>query len=236
MCYLCMGKDESTIERVHGGWPGKWVASAQSGNPPDPYDPANAAQPAAAPITSPAPAKPGVFGGTRMAMPMFGPGKGPQPITVVNSTTDPRILWEDGKVAVIYAKDFPAGTGMGRSRTRAGLVEVLSAPIDDQLQTAPGKGSAFEFVKVWLKEILARPIANNPAATVVGRIANDPKQLVPRAPVVASSGTFKGQVIPDFPHTCAACGGKCYQGMFSNVHDTLDGRCPSEKRETKKGR
>jgi hypothetical protein len=235
MCYLCMGKDEKDMMRVHGNWPGKWVAgpsvaSAASGNPPDPNPPA----------ATPAPAKGGIvvsgmspFGAPQPTT--YGPGQGPKPITKVNSTTDPRIIWEDGQVAVIYAKDFPAGSGMGRSKTRAGVVECLSIPIDDALHTAPGPGSRFEFVKVWLKDILARPVANPAITKQVGRVISDPSQLVPHPPKVATGGRYKGQVIPDFPHTCAACGGPCYQGMFQNIHDTPSGRCPTED-ETKKKR
>lgn len=225
MCYLCMGKDELTIQRVHGNWPGKWVASAGNNTPPDPPDP-----------PTPPPSAPRISGGFGFAPPAFGPGQGPQKITKVNSTTDPRVLWEDGQVAVIYAKDFPANTGMGRSKTRGSLQDVLAAPIDDQLVTAPGKNSGFDLIKVWLKDILARPIQAPGAQKVVGRLPIDPKHYLPQTPVVAKSGKFKGQVIPDFPHDCAACGGKCYQGMFSNVHDTPDGRCPAESAPQKKRR
>src|SRR5687768_5505538 len=80
-------------------------------------------------------------------------------ITRVNSTGDSRVIWEDGTVAIIYAKDFPAGTGMGRSPTRKTIPDALNATIDAARQTAAGAGVANDFVKVYLKELLARGAA-----------------------------------------------------------------------------
>jgi hypothetical protein len=147
-------------------------------------------------------------------------------ITRVNSTGDARIIWEDGHVAIIYAKDFPAGTGMGRSKTRDDVKDAIQATVDDQLQTLPGPGSANKFIKVWLKDLLARPVATQ-QAVVRPRLAISPADFKPVTPKIAQSGKFKGQVIPDFPHDCPHCGGKFYQGMFSAVHDTPDGLCPA---------
>lgn len=221
MCLICMSMGSLYIPLNHT------VAAAQG--PQDPQDPfAAAPQPAAQP--------PARLFPTGLPAQAYGPGQGPYKITKVNKTNDPRVLWEDGNVAVIYAKDFPAGVGIGRTRTRSNLQDVLAAQIDDQLQTAPGKGSSFDFVKVWLKDLLAHPLPGPTQAKVVGRLPIDPKQFVPTVPTVAKSGRYKGAVIPDFPHDCAACGGKCYQGMFSCVHDTPDGKCPAEKPKEKKGR
>lgn len=156
-------------------------------------------------------------------------GVGPTPITKVNSTADPRVLWEDGLVAIIYAKDFPANSGMGRSKTRKTPAEALNAAIDDQLVTAPGAGSAHDFIKVKLADLLARPLTK-PVATVMPRLPVDPSQFKPVVPKIAQSGTYKGQIIPDFPHDCTKCGGKMYQGMYSSVHPTPDGRCPADSK------
>lgn len=169
-------------------------------------------------------------------MPTPGPPPGTK-ITVVNGTGDPRIVWEDGLVAIIYAKDFPAGTGMGRSRTRSDIKDAINATIDDQLQNAPGKGSASDFVKVWLKELLLRPYVGAPSTMKLPtRLPVSPSQFVPVAPKIAQSGRFKGQIIPDFPHICSACGGPYYQGMFEGIHPTPDGKCPATKPTAKRGR
>lgn len=156
---------------------------------------------------------------------------------VVNSTQDSRIVWEDGNVAVIYARDFPAMTGMGRSRTRTQVGAAVAAPIEDALQTPVGAKSGGEFVKVWLKELLARPplpagTAGLPAMPV--RLPLDPKDFRPVAPQIATGGTYKGKVIPDFPHPCVRCGGMMYQGNFSTVHPTPDGKCPADNVKPKK--
>lgn len=158
-----------------------------------------------------------------------GPGQGPQTITKVNGTADPRVLWEDGHVAIIYAKDFPANSGMGRSKTRKDVADAINAAIDDALVTMPGAGSAHDFIKVRLAELLARPVTA-PVARVVARLPVDPSQYKPVAPRIAQSGRYKGQIIPDFPHDCIACGGKYYQGMYTSIHDTPDGECPALKK------
>lgn len=168
------------------------------------------------------------------------PAPGPPPghkITVVNGTGDPRIIWEDGHIAIIYAKDFPAGTGMGRSRTRGDIKDAINAAVDDTLQTMPGGGKLHEFIKVNLKELLQRPYAGSPqTAKVVGRLPISPSQFVPVTPKIAQGGNYKGRIIPDFPHTCAVCNGPYYQGMFEGVHPTPDGKCPATAKAAKKGR
>jgi hypothetical protein len=153
------------------------------------------------------------------------PNPGP-PITVVNTTGDHRVLWEDGQVAVIYAKDYVPG--LPRSKTRDTIPAVLAAPIDPGLVTPPGPGQAYKFVKVVLKDLLANPVQlpAAPKPQMPTRLPVSPDQFRPVTPKVAQSGKFKGTVIPDFPHTCAACGGPYYQGMFDSVHPTPDGRCP----------
>jgi hypothetical protein len=170
--------------------------------------------------------------------PLTQPGPPPgQKVTVVNGTGDPRVIWEDGHIAIIYAKDFPAGTGMGRSRTRGDIKDAINAAVDDSLQTMPGGGKLHEFIKVNLKELLQRPYAGSPqTAKVVGRLPISPSQFVPVAPKVAQGGSYKGRIIPDFPHTCAVCNGPYYQGMFEGIHPTPDGKCPAAAKTTKKGR
>lgn len=177
-------------------------------------------------------------------LPTWNPG-GPAPApapnphvaqgVTTNSTNDPRIIWEDGHIAIIYAKDFPAGTGMGRSKTRDDLKSAINADVDDQLQTAVGPGSANKLVKVWLRDMLARPPITTQKA-VQSRLPISPDQFRPVAPVIAQGGSYKGHVIPDFPHDCVRCGGKYYQGMFSSVHPTPDGECPATKTPTSKKR
>ncbi len=182
------------------------------------------------PQTSPPPAVPRGAVIQNPKLPRGVPG-----ITTVNSTGDQRVVWEDGHIAIIYAADFPANSGMGRSKTRDTVAEAIKATVDDQLQTAPGGGSLSKFCKVWLKELLARPVVvPGGGPKVMARLPIDPSQFKPVNPVVAQSGNYKGQIIPDFPHDCPRCGGKMYQGMFSNVHSTADGRCPAEDKKGKK--
>lgn len=203
----------------------------------DPNDP-GAFKPFAAPNSAggaPPPvrnATPSPFAGM---LPQTAPN-GPK-VTTVNSTGDPRVVWEDGHIAIIYARDFPANSGMGRSKTRDDVADAIKATVDDQLQIPVGAGSMGKFVKVWLKELLARPVVvPGGGPKVMPRLPIDPSQFRPVNPVVAKSGNYKGQIIPDFPHDCVRCGGKYYQGMFSNVHPTPDGRCPAEDKKMDKGR
>ena len=150
-------------------------------------------------------------------------------VTRVNSTQDPRIIWEDGHVAIIYGKDFPANSGMGRSKTRKDIKDALNAAVDDQLVTPPGAGSAHDFVKVKLAELLARPLQLNPAMAPkpMARLPVSPREFVPVTPKIAQSGKYKGKIIPDFPHYCQLCGGAYYQGAVEAVHPTPDGKCPA---------
>jgi hypothetical protein len=229
MCYMCMKSGVEMGDAFH-----KALTST-----PDPGFKPMAAPNTASDPNAPVPPSPkvgtgGLFRGLSAAPAAYGPGQGPQNITKTNGTGDPRIIWEDGHVAIIYAKDFPANTGMGRSKTRDDLKDAINATIDDQLVTAPGAGSAHKFIKVWLKDLLARPLPAGPAPKVVGRLPIDPAQFIPVAPKIAISGRYKGQIIPDFPHDCQACGGKFYQGMISSVHPTPDGRCPAETKVTKR--
>lgn len=224
MCITCVQQGLDAL-KVHGS--GYWPIPAQTNQqsaPPAPPAPPSQGQgslPGFPPLKI-NPVTNGVLGGG------LGPGQGPTPVTKTNSTGDPRIIWEDGFVAIIYAKDFPANAGMGRSKTRKDIADAIKATIDDQLVTAPGAGSAHDFVKVWLKELLARPLPVGPAPKVQARLPIDPSQFKPVSPKIASGGTYKGKIIPDFPHDCHSCGGKYYQGMFSSVHDTPDGRCPND--------
>lgn len=157
---------------------------------------------------------------------------GALPFTRTNSTTDPRVLWENGHVAVIFGGDFPAGTGMGRSKTRTSLQDVLNTQIDPVLDSPVGPKSRGDFIKVYLAELLARPAGSTKAHAVpVPRLPTSPDQLRVSPPRIAASGTYKGSVIPDFPHTCGRCGGKYYQGMFNAMHNTPDGRCPAESKK-----
>lgn len=142
----------------------------------------------------------------------------------VNSTPDPRILWEDGHVAVILGKDFPAMSGMGRTQTRKTLQEVLNATIEPTRQGAPGSGSANDLVKVWLKDLLARPVPGMPNYKAVVPV----RGRVPTPMVASGNGDVpKGTLIPDshYPNQCKSCGGWYYSG--SGEHPTPDGKCPA---------
>lgn len=166
-------------------------------------------------------------GGTPLpaAPPAYNPGP---PITRVNGTQDPRIIWEDGHIAIIYAKDFPANSGMGRSKTRDDLQDAIKAPVDDQLVTPAGGGSQHKFVKVKLAELLARPLVSPAMAPKpLHRLPVSPREFMPVSPKIAQSGTYKGRIIPDFPHKCQLCGGMYYQGAVEAVHPTPDGQCPA---------
>lgn len=154
-------------------------------------------------------------------------------ITVVNSTGDPRVIWEDGKTAIIHARDFPAGTGMGRSPSRKDIKDAIVAQIDPARQNAVGPGSAHDFIKVDLKELLARPMTTGkklPVSPHQFRGRPEPK------PMIASGygHAAKGVLIPDghFPHICGMCGGWYYQG--TGEHSTGDGKCPATSKPSKK--
>lgn len=232
MCIMCLklGDDPAFCDPTHPR------VATQGQNPPNPdpfmgLPPGNGGTPVPAQPPQGTPA-----GGISVKKPGPGLGATPPPITRTNQTGDPRVVWEDGQIAIIYAKDFPANSGMGRSKTRGQLTDAIKATIDDQLQTMPGAGSANDFVKVWLKELLARPSAGMAQPKVVPRLPIDPIQFRPVAPKIATGGTYKGQVIPDFPHDCEKCGGKYYQGNFSSIHPTPDGLCPNDRPEKKPSR
>lgn len=148
-------------------------------------------------------------------------------ITAVNGTNDPRVLWEDGKFAVIHARDFPANTGMGRGATRKTLQEAIMTTVDPSRVTAPGMGSMNDFCKVVLSDLLARPL--NGAKPLPINPSMFRGRPAPRPMVASGYGSVpKGTVIPDahFPHVCGMCGGWYYQG--NGEHPTPDGKCPSE--------
>lgn len=207
---------------------GTWVSPTVAASGQAPYNPTPWSAPNIIAPTKPAaqpslPSLPGVS-----APPA---NYGAPPFTTTNSTKDLRVLWEDGQVAVIYGGDFPAGTGMGRSKTRTSLPDVLNAQIDPLLNAPVGPKSRADFVKVFLADLLARPVGSPPVAVAQPRLLSSPDQLRATPPRIAASGTYKGSVIPDFPHTCMRCGGKYYQGMFNAVHNTADGRCPAESKK-----
>lgn len=148
----------------------------------------------------------------------------------VNTTGDSRVVFDGGNCAsdevIIYAKDFPAGTGMGRSRTRPDPMDASKASIDPALMTPAGRGSANDFVKVRLSELLLRPIGAPPLNP------NKHYARPPARPMVSFGlgSVAKGAVIPNahYPHNCGVCGGWYYQG--TGEHDgTPDGRCPKSK-------
>lgn len=193
------------------------------------HNPFNGAinQPNTATPTQPAPPTPPSF-------PSFGslPATNPNPSGYsnwVNGTGDPRVVFDGGNCAtdevIIHAKDFPAGTGMGRSRTRPDPMEASKASIDPAIQTPVGKGSANDFVKVRLSELKLRP---------VGVVSTGTPKAFAKPPVrpMVSFGlgnVAKGVLIPNahFPHHCGVCGGWYYQG--TGEHDTPDGGCPRGK-------
>lgn len=147
-------------------------------------------------------------------------------ITAVNSTGDPRVLWEDGKFAVIHARDFPANTGMGRSATRPTMQAAMTAAIDPGRQNAAGPGSMQDFCKVVLAELLARPLTGVKKQTTGFAFKGRPD---PKPMIASGYGTApKGTVIPDahFPHNCGVCGGWYYMG--TGEHPTPDGKCPKK--------
>lgn len=152
-------------------------------------------------------------------------------ITAVNTTGDPRVLWEDGKFAIIHARDFPAGTGMGRGPTRKDIQDAINTQVDPARQNAAGAGTINDFVKVLLSELLARPVGSKTIAAPPPRIGNRPP---PKQMIASGYGSVpKGTVIPDahFPHVCGMCGGWYYQG--SGEHNTPDGRCPTSVKKKK---
>lgn len=152
-------------------------------------------------------------------------------ITVVNSTGDPRVIWEDGKFAVIHARDFPANTGMGRGPTRKDVQDAINTQVDPARQNSPGSGSINDFCKVVLAELLARAVTAKAPVSAPTRPGSRP----PPVPMIASGygSVPKGTVIPDahFPHVCGMCGGWYYQG--SGEHPTPDGRCPTSVKKKK---
>lgn len=160
----------------------------------------------------------------------------PHGITVVNSTNDPRVVWEDGVIAIIFAHHFPAGTGMGRGPTRKTVPEAIVTTIDPSRVTMPGAGTMNDFVKVSLAELLARPM--NAQAPKTQPAIKGFSGRPPAKPMVASGygSVPKGTVIPDghFPHLCGVCGGWYYQG--TGEHSTPDGQCPSKAKAAGKSR
>jgi len=146
-------------------------------------------------------------------------------ITIINSTSDSRVLWEDGTFAVIYAKDFPANSGMGRSPTRKDVTAAIKATVDPARTQPPGQGTAMDFCKVMLQELLARPAGFRKPSVSPGMFGGRP----PAKQMIASGygSVPKGTLIPDghFPHICGMCGGWYYQG--TREHPTPDGRCPT---------
>lgn len=180
-----------------------------------------------------APSLPG-FGGAGSApqhLPTIPTPNGP--LTIVNTTGDPRVIWEDGQNAIIFAKDFPANTGMGRSASRKDPMEALKQPIDPTRVTPVGQGSMMDFVRVWLKDLLSRPaVAGAPKNTAPKGFGGRPAP----APMIASGhgSVPKGTVIPNahFPNICGVCGGWYYQG--TGEHDTPNGLCPAKSKQLKK--
>lgn len=153
-------------------------------------------------------------------------------VTVVNSTSDPRVIWEDGKIAIIFARDFPANTGMGRSATRKDLKDAIMAQIDPGRTTMPGANSMNDFVKVVLGDLLARPLGGKAPSVKPKMFSGRPDPV----PMIASGygSVPKGTIIPDahFPHKCGVCGDWYYQG--TGEHPTPDGACPRGNKSGKR--
>ncbi len=220
MCIICMQQGLTSVQaqQRHG-------VRAQAQTPPDP-----AQNPY---IAGPLPGLPNQGMPTQQGQVGHNPMQNVGGITAVNSTGDPRVLWEDGKFAVIHARDFPANTGMGRSTTRKTMQEAQNTTVDPMRVQPPGMGSMNDFCKVVLAELLARPVtakATTQAAPPT-RFGNRP---APKPMVASGYGSVpKGTVIPDahFPHVCGMCGGWYYQG--SGEHPTPDGRCPTSKPKKK---
>ena len=112
-----------------------------------------------------------------------------------NSTTDPRIIWEDGQWAIIEAADHI--DGLPRSQTRASLREaILTNSWDANRTTCPGKQTIAQgaLVKVKLADLLTFPIQWPPSSapqtvptpvTVPGGQVTIPMPNVPMAPIKA---------------------------------------------------
>lgn len=193
--------------------------------------PASGTQAQAPQVPAPAPYVAGPLPGVpNQGMPTNGVFQNVGGITAVNNTGDPRVLWEDGKFAIIHARDFPANTGMGRGPSRDDIQKAINTNVDPTRVTGVGPGSLNDFVKVVLSELLARPLTaatKKPSTLFRGR--PEPK------PMIASGygSVPKGTVIPDahYPHVCGMCGGWYYQG--TGEHTTPDGKCPTGGKATK---
>lgn len=160
-----------------------------------------------------------------------------------NSTGDDRVIWEDGKWAIIEAGD--AWDGLARSKTRDNLGDAISAGWDPGMTVMPGPQSvrARKLVKVALKDLLAhRPgVQGTPA---VGMPRPQDYKTPPGTPVAPPSpfmkkpwdpGPMPGMNVPEFPHVCRICGGRFYQGLNNIVHEAtehtaLRGACPGSQK------
>lgn len=113
----------------------------------------------------------------------------------------PNIIYtsDDGVWGVIVAKDVPPG--VARSKTRDDAQDALNAPWDPALTTPVGPGSVNKYVKVKLSDLkipLPARINLNPAEYKNKKV---------------------GKIIPDYPHTCAVCGGKMLILFSSQEHE-----------------
>lgn len=146
-----------------------------------------------------------------------------------NRTQDPRVVWEDGTIAIIEAGDYPVG--IPRSKSRKTLKEAAQQVPDAGLTTAPGAGTIAnkDYVTVWLKDLLGTPVP--------GTVATPTTTMTPAAFRGAATPTkplppdFPGKNVPEYPHTCLVCKGKYYQGWYKTIHEStengpLAGACP----------
>lgn len=158
-----------------------------------------------------------------------------------NSTSDPRVIWEDGMWAIIEAKDYPPG--IGRSKSRDLLGDAIASNWEPALLTPPGAKSiaAKQLVKVKLAEFWATSPTGQGTPKIIGKGLLNPadfaQPVAPPSPFLPKP--YKGKDIPEYPHKCPGCGGRFYMGATQIVHESTDprkglgdGKCPGPPQTT----
>ncbi len=153
-----------------------------------------------------------------------------------NSTTDPRVIWEDGTWAIIEAGD--CWDGLARSKTRDNPGDAVAATWDPALTVMPGPNSVSgkKLVKVKLTDLLAHPLVQAPAGKLPTAKDWSKSPVAPPSPFKPKPWPVKE--IPEFPHVCRVCGGRFYQGLSKTIHEAtehspLAGACPGPTKAQK---
>lgn len=155
-----------------------------------------------------------------------------------NSTTDPRIIWEDGTWAIIEAKDWPPG--IGRSKTRDTVPDAIAATWEaglGNIAIGPQSIRASKLVKVKLGDFLNVPppsLSPGPLGGLSPKAFQDPATPVaPPSPMMPKP--WKGKDIPEYPHVCPNCGGRTVHMPSGHIHEMTDpkhsrgdGSCPQK--------